>query len=182
MIFGEAGSYLLEDLKSSFLKPYRHAEVKALQGENGYLDSKMEEVRRLAGEGISEELSVNYVMIKYFKERNERILRSYKLHRSLCLFEDFFSSKKTSGTLSSEEEEYMERYHGILREYLEPFRHIDFAMEMPPIQFFVQIVTLEDCGIVMDEGNLIELKKDRIYFIKKSIVSHLIGSGLVRII
>lgn len=182
MIFGEAGSCLLEDLKSSALKPYRHAEVKAIQGENGHLDTKMEEIRRLAGDGISEELSVNYVMMKYFKERNERILRSYKFHRSLSLFDGFFSAKKTPDMLSCEEEEYMERCYDILGEYLEPFAHFDFTMSTPPIQFFVQIITLEDCGVVMDEGDLIELKKDRIYFIKRSSVSHLIGNGLVRII
>ncbi|ADM12415.1 uncharacterized protein Eint_100890 [Encephalitozoon intestinalis ATCC 50506] len=182
MIFGEAGTWLLEDLKSSVLKPYRHAEIKAIQGENGDLDKKMEEIRRAAGSGISEELSVNYVMMKHFKERNERIVRSYKFHRILGLFDCFFGRKETSGILSPEEEECAEEYYATLKEYLEPFADMDFTTETPPTQFFVQVITLEDCGVVMDEGDLIELKKDRIYFIKKSSIAHLISDGLVRII
>ncbi|CAD25814.1 similarity to HYPOTHETICAL PROTEIN YDI3_yeast [Encephalitozoon cuniculi GB-M1] len=182
MLFGEAGLCLLEDLRSDVLRPYRRLEIKAIEGENEHLDARMEEIKQLAGSGISEELSVNYVMMKYFKERNERILRSYKFHRSAALFDSFFSKKKTVGMLSHEEEEHAEKYSNMLREYLEPFKHIDFTVQAPPVQFFVQVITLRDCGVVMDEGDLIELKKDRIYFMKKNAIVHLIDSGFVRII
>lgn len=182
MLFGDAGTCLLEDLKSSTARPYRHAEVRAVLAEGQHLDTKMDEIRQQAGTGMSEELSVNYVLMKYFKERNERILRSYRFHRSVMLFDEFFSREGVAGMLSQDEEDYADRLHALLDKYLEPFSILDFTVSTPPIQFFVQVVTLEDCGVVMDEGDLIELKKNRVYFIKKSTIAHLINNGFVRVI
>lgn len=182
MGLGEAGLCLLEDIRTKSLKPYRYAEVKTLRSENEYLDEGMEGIRQEALNGLSEELSVRYVMLKHFKERNERILRNYSFHRSRVFLDAFFLKENISHLLSQEEEEYLEKHSKILAEYMEPFGVLDFSATKPPIEFFVQIVTLENCGVVMDEGDLVELKKDRIYFVRKATIIHLINSGLISII
>lgn len=182
MIFGEAGQFLLEDVRSGAAKPHRHAEIKTLRSENAYLDAKMEEIKREASGEISEELSMNYVMLKHFKERNERVMRCYMFHRMKLMFDAFFSKECIGHLLSADEEECAERYGGALDEYLEPFHMLDFSANEPPLQLFVQVLTLEDCGVVMDEEGLVELKKDRIYFVRKSLVMHLISSGLASVI
>lgn len=182
MAFGEGGLRILEDIRSEVFETYRYSEVKDLKNENEYLDAKMNEIRVEVTDDVSEELSVNYIMLKYFRERNQRILRSYHFHRLNLLLDLFFSKESVEHLLSAEEEEYFGTYDGMLKEYLRPFSAFDFITRSPPTQFFIQILTLEDCGLVMDEGTLVELKKDRIYFIKRSTVTHLINAGFVRII
>ncbi|KAH9411416.1 hypothetical protein HK407_05g09340 [Ordospora pajunii] len=182
MQFGEAGLRLLEDARSNMLKPYRHREIRMLCDENTRLCEMMDELKRKAGNEVSEELSVNYIMLKYTKERNERILRAYWFHRSMHLFHCFFSGECNAGLLSSDELEYTSKYNSILREYLLDFSVLDFTESMPPIDFFVSVITLEDCGVVMDADDVLELRKDRIYFIRKGTVAHLIKNGFVRIV
>ena len=50
----------------------------------------------------------------------------------------------------------------------------------PPLDLYVQILTFEDCGMIWNGNNFIELQKDKIYFLKKSLISHLIVRGLVK--
>lgn len=182
MMFGEAGLSLLEDAKADSLRAHAQAEIKTLESENARLEARMEEIKERVADEISEELSVNYIMLKYFRERNKRILRCYSFHRVQLLFDAFFSKMHVGHLLSCDEEDLARRYHAVLRDYLDSFPMLDFSAREPPIQFFVQIVTLEDCGLVMDGESLVELRKNRIYFIKRSAVMHLINEGLVQIV
>jgi GINS complex subunit 1 len=182
MALEESGSILIDDIRSRKLKPYRHNEVRGMASESASLDAAMEEIRLEASSEISEELSVNYIMLKHHKDRNDRIVRAYHFHRLSFIHSSFLHKSSMAHLLSAEEEEYMREYGSAIGEYMGSFDVLDFGVTEPPIHFFVQVVTLGDCGVIMDEESFMELKKDRIYFVRKSAISHLISSGLVRII
>jgi GINS complex subunit 1 len=121
-------------------------------------------------------------MLKHFRDRNDRRVRAYHFHRLGFIHLNSLRRGNISHLLSPEEQECMKEYNSLISEYTAGFGMLDFSVAEPPIYFFVQVVTLDDCGVIMDEGGFMELKKDRIYSVRKSAISHLIGSGLIKII
>lgn len=182
MAFGDPGTTILEDCKSKTIKPYRHTEVKQLINENLFLENQMEEIKLMAENEISEEMSINYILLKSYQNRNTRIMKAYSFKRLGFIYKSILSKEQINDFLSSEEEDILKKYNESLKSYFNNFNSLDFSNDEPPLNFFVQIITLSDCGVIIDEGSFIELKKDRIYFVRKSAITHLINNNLVKVI
>lgn len=185
MFFGEPGTKLLQDLRSKKFKKYNEKDMKALQSENTQLLNEMEDIksRILPDEEISTEVSMNYILLKKCYDRNIRIQKSYLYHRFNKISNDIIVSKLIKDEfLNTSEVEMKKEYEKVLKEYLSNYHELDWTNNEPPLDYFVTILTLEECGMVENDGELIELEKNKIYYIKKKSIAHLLKSKLVKII
>ena len=174
---------ILDEMQSGTLKPYNSAAVNALKMELDFVQQKIEEIKREAEQNsITEELSINFAIHKAYRDRNERILRAYAFFRSKIITWNYFAKSDIKGCLSAAEVEFKNDVHEALDTYLAPYSDLNFFNNEPPLDFYVQVVTLEDCGLVLCGDDFIDLRKDRLYFLRKSDISHLISANLAKIL
>lgn len=184
MFHENTGSVLLDQMKQKQLVKYNSKDVNELQNEFKIVTEKLEEIKIAAStlDDVTEELSVNFALLKAYKDRLSRIETAYHYDRFLKIQNGFFKKENMKENLSLDEIELLKNFSEITNEYLEPFKHLNLNDRHPPLDFYIQILTLEDCGAVMCENDFLDLKKDRIYFLKKSDVAHLLKKNMVKII
>lgn len=183
MFSEETGRDLLDEIKHKEFKRFNSDEVAALKHEIEETKTKIDALKRIAEEGeVTMELSINFALLKAYKERNERILRAYRLFRFQKIEEHHFNKDLSLDLMIPDELVFLDEFKEISARYLDSFRHLSLNDRAPPLDFFVQILTLEDCGAVLCGDDFVELKKDRIYFLKKSDVIHLLKKNLVKIV
>lgn len=108
---------------------------------------------------------------KKYEERNTRILKNYKKYR--------FDNKLVE---TNEEKEQMSKYTLAWNEYASNFPFLDFTVTGPPLNLFVRVIVVKNCGVVMIDDEFVQLEEGRILFVKKKCISHLIEAGSLRII
>jgi hypothetical protein len=182
-MFGESGTILLEDSKSKVLKPYNSENVRILEREAALLNIEMSKIKETAKEtGINEELSLNYLVLKKYEERNERMKKAYLFNRALKMQKAYFNKQKIEHLISNEEKGHFYEYKAFLDKYFSEYPYLDFFEDSPPLDLFVHVYTLQDCGVVLDGTEFIEMKKNRLYFLRKRVVRHLILNDYVKVI
>lgn len=172
MYISEAGTMLLNDMRSKIKKQYNKEFFEKLIQETELLKSEMQKIKDKAQtEEITTETSLNYMLLKKHEERNERIRKTYLYHR--------YTNKYTD---TQNEKDYQQEYEQLYKQYLSTMPFLSFDISEPPIEMFVTILTLRDCGVVMVGDDIIEMKGNMIYHVKKSCVKHLIDSNYAKII
>lgn len=170
-------------MRQDTLCPFNTAQVSQIGAEIEYLDTKIEALKREAeNTDVGEELSINFAMLKAYKERNMRILRAYLFHRMSKIQENYFDKNDIKGLLSANEINFECEYNRILEEYISDYRHLDLKNREPPLSLYVQVIPLEDCGLVMSGDDFIDLKKGRLYFLRKADIAHLVKQRLVKLL
>lgn len=184
MFFEDTGSALIDEIKEKELKKYNSKHIFALKSEIKSVDNKIEEIKHLAStmDDVTEELSVNFALLKAYKDRLLRISAAYHYYRFIKIQDSYFYKENTKQNLSLDEIELLNEFSNLADGYLKSYKHLNLSDRNPPLDFYVQILTLEDCGAVMSGNDFVDLKKDRIYFLKKSDISHLLKKSMVKII
>ncbi|ELA42747.1 uncharacterized protein VICG_00062 [Vittaforma corneae ATCC 50505] len=174
---------LLDEIKHNQFKKFNTAEVASLEREMAIVQSKIDDIKlRAEVNEITESLSINFALLKAYKDRLERIHKTYKLFRLKRIQDSYFSKENVVEFLAPHELEFYKNFSDAVGEYLADFKHLALTDRHPPLDFFVQILALEDCGVVLCGDEFVELKKDRIYFLKKSDIAHLLTKKLVKVI
>lgn len=174
---------LLDEMKHNQFKKFNTAEVASLEHEVAAVQSKIDDIKHQAEiTEVTESLSVNFALLKAYKDRLERVHRAYKSFRLKRIRDGYFSKESLAEFLAPHEVEFYKKFSDAVGECLADFKHLALNNRHPPLDFFVQILALEDCGAVLSGDEFIELKKDRIYFLKKSDIAHLLVKKLVKII
>lgn len=180
MRFGESVSKLIKVLRTGKSSDYCESLVKVIEHENEIVNSRMRYIREKIGEeDVTEEVSLNYMILKNFLNRNIRILRYYRFSKMIGLQDRLF--KKVEAHTPQENQIYLRLKKALEARYAE-FSFLDVYENEPPLDLYVQVITLEDCGVVMDGDEFIELKKNRLYFLRKKSVEHLINMKMVEIV
>lgn len=183
MIAESAGKDLLDEMKHIELKQYKFEQVYLLERELASIESKIENLKQIAENlEVTEQLSINFSMLKSYKERINRIIRSYKFNRLLKIQDNYFIKNNIKEYMNQDESTFQMSFNRITDELFTEYKHLLLEDRKPPLNFYVQIMTLEDCGIVLSGNEFVELKKGRIYFMKKSDISHLLKKEMVKII
>jgi len=183
MLSEDTGKDLLDEMKLRELKHYNSQQVNKLNREIAAVDQKMEGLKQKAEDsGVTEELSINYAMLKAYKDRLVRILKSYHLNRFFKIEDNYFAKNDIKKLLNVSELNFHGEFTKISDEYFAGYKHLLLNDRSPPLNFYVQILTLVDCGIILSGNEFVDLKKDRIYFLKKADVTHLIQKNFAKII
>lgn len=174
---------LLDEMKYNQFKKFNTADMNALEREMNFVQGKIDALKHEAETNdVTEALSVNFALLKAYSDRLERIAKAYRFYRFQRIGDSYFSKENLRGLLAAGELEFHREFSAMADEYLSDYRHLNLNDRHPPLCLFVQILALEDCGTVMCGDEFIELKKERIYFLRKSDVSHLLTKNLVKII
>lgn len=183
MLSEDTGKELLDEMRQKDLKYYNTQQIGRMNMEIQHVNSKMDNLKHLAEVSeVSEELSVNFAMLKAYRERLTRISKAYHLDRLFKIEENYFEKDNIRGFLCVSEVEFDRDFNRCSDDYLSEFRHLSLNDRYPPLSFYVQIMTLEDCGMVLCDSEFIDLKRDRIYFLKKADVAHLLKKRMAKII
>lgn len=183
MLSEDTGRELLDEMRQRDLKHYNIQEVGKINMEIQHVECRMDRLKRLAeATGVTEELSVNFAMLKAYGERLTRIHKAYHLDRLLKIQENYFVKNDIRRLLCVSEIEFDRDFNKCTDDCLSEFKHLCLSDRCPPLSFYVQILTLEDCGTVLCDNEFIDLKRDRIYFLKKADVAHLLKKRMAKII
>lgn len=179
----DAAIELLNEGKSRYLKEYNRQKINNLIEKTDYIKNEMKKIRETAtGTEITDEISKNYIFLKSTYDFYIRVKRSYELSRFLKIQQNCFEKKSEMANLTKKETEHVAFFEEILEEYTNDFPECDFAVKYVPLNHFVHFITLADCGIVMDGDEMYELKANRYYYMKKSVIKHLLDSNLIKIV
>ena len=177
------GRSLLDEMRVGLFGQYDEVELAKLDREIEYTAGIMEDMKRKASSGnINEEISINYFIIKAHHERCVRIKSAYIWNRLMRIEQNYYKKEKIRHMMNRDEMEFEKEFMEITEEYLEAYKQLDLNHRDIPLNFYVQIYTLVDCGIVMCGDELINLQKDRIYFMRRSEVAHLIDKKMAKIV
>lgn len=181
MRLGESGSKLLRIIQIAQFSKSDEELVAEMEEENRIIQNKMVWIRENTGEDdVNEEISLNYMLLKNFLNRNMRILRNYKFWRIQTVQSSVLQGKEPYGYL-----QYLQLCKDVksaMELRYQEFPFIEFVEGKPPLDLYVQILTLDDCGVVMDGDEFLELKKNRVYFLRRKAVDHLIAMKLAVVI
>ncbi|KAF9761312.1 hypothetical protein NGRA_2731 [Nosema granulosis] len=163
---------LLDEICSTTFYTYNEEAVNKIQEHCKFIDSEINNIKESVGDGdIPEDVSINYIMLTFYKTRCIRILRTYHLKRILQYQDLKFNTQREKNTIrkiQKLEEDYLNRFN------------LNYAGSVPLLSY-VKIVTEKDCGIVYDGEEMIELKKGRIYFVRRKTIEHLLKGGYIKI-
>lgn len=174
---------LLDEIKHNQFKKFNSTEISNLEKEMANIQVKIDDIKHKAElDGVTESLSINFALLKAYNDRLERIIKAYKFYRFKKIQNSYFSKENINSFFSVQENELFSSFSSAVDSYLSKYKYLRLNDRQPPLSLFVQILALEDCGAVLCGDDFIELKKDRIYFLKKSDISHLISKNMVKII
>lgn len=171
----DEGNNLLRDLKT--FKYFNIIEFNKLKSINKEIKENINNIEKLPEEEITESLSIEYVILTKRLLRNKRILDSYIFIRRQEIINNIFLFK-SSIYLSEEEKIFKNEFNNLLNEYKEDIG-IELINEEPPSSLFIEIFTNCDCGIIIQNGEVIELKQGMVFYIKKHLVRHLLNTNKV---
>ncbi|KAF7701468.1 hypothetical protein CDIK_0825 [Cucumispora dikerogammari] len=179
----DAGTHLLRDLNT--FKHFNFTQYNLLSTQTDLLVKQIKEIESKPNSELTFSISILYVILSKKVDRNNRILRNYVYHRNKYIIESVLSSKYIKRMYLSEKElhtrkEFLDMLN-IYKEKLE-ISTIRLCSEEPPFSLFVDIAINEDAGIVIEKGEVIELKKGMCFHIKKELVRHLLSSGKITVI
>lgn len=185
-MFSEStGRDLLDEMKFKELKPYNIQNINKIRSEVMEIDVRIEGLKNIVAlndNEVTKEISANYSMLKSYKERLLRIEKAYSFSRHIKIQKNYFTKNNIKKYLNSSEMEFEKAYNSISSNYFEKYKHLSLSDRSPPLDYYVQILTFEDCGLIVSGEDLIELKKNKIYFLKKSDIIHLLGKNKIKII
>lgn len=181
---------LLFEARTPYLKEYNTLKVNELieksnkiQDEMTNIQNEMTEIQESTGQQeIPPEISKKYMFLKSTLDYYQRVLKSYNFSRYRKIQELIFQNEDVSEKISPQEKEHANFFIEIYNEYKNNFPDIDFINNYIPRHHFVHFITLEDCGIVMDGDEIYELKENRYFYMKKSVIKHLIGTEMIKIL
>lgn len=170
MKFTEPGTILLRDIIAKS-KKYNYKACKSLEIENKEIQKELDKISSVNDVEITVETSINFMILKKYEERNTRIFKNYIKYR--------FDNKLVE---TVEENEEMVKYNTVYNQYINNFPFLDFSVVEPPLNLFIRVIVLENCGAVMIDDDFIQLKEGVILFVKKNAVKHLLEKGCIKII
>ena len=90
------GSALLDEMKQKHLTRYNSKDICDLKNELEFLEDKIESIKTFASsiDDITVELSVNFAMLKAYKDRLLRISIAYHFDRFCKIQDSFFKKEK----------------------------------------------------------------------------------------
>lgn len=174
---------LLLEARCSYLKKYNKIKIDELVKKSKEIFNELENIQNLAtNTEIDEETSKNYIYLKSTYDFYQKVIRAYNFSRFLKIQEIILKNEKIPDCLNKEENEHVIFFNDIFNEYKENFPDLNFENNHIPIHHFVHFLTLQDCGIVMDGDIMYELKANRYFYLKKSIIAHLIDTEMIRLL
>ncbi|RVD90721.1 hypothetical protein TUBRATIS_28480 [Tubulinosema ratisbonensis] len=181
MKLGEPATKLLKELTKQNLSTNKKDLILQIEEENTFLTSKLIELQTTTEEeNLNKEISYNFLLINNQLKRNLRIIKAYKFNLIKQIIDLIY--KNEIKDLSLENKNIFNKIKSYFETRIGEFSFLDYAFNEPPLRLYIQIYTKRDCGVVFDGDNLIELKENRFYYVKKCLVEHLIGLDYVEII
>lgn len=176
---------VLSEIKDKELKKYNSIAMSSLMDEKNYITKEIEKYNASVGDpmNIGEDVTMNYAMMQSYLDRDERLSKIYHFDRILKIEEMIINKTGfAENQLSVDEIDFVKEFDGIYSGYCSEHKILDFNDRNYPMDLFVQIVVLEDCGTVLTGEEFVNLVKGRIYFIKKADIAHLIENKAVEIL
>ncbi|KAM0678183.1 hypothetical protein BDAP_001197 [Binucleata daphniae] len=170
---------LISDSLSKTFKNY-NKNYDLLKLQTDLIIEKLEHVKNNTNpENISVEESLNFLFLKNQIDRNTRILKTYKYKRCKKI-ENAVVNKINLQNMCEMDIEYKKDFENLYNEYLTNIG-IEFDTELP-LNFFVTIVPIKDCGCIMINNELVQLENDKMYYVKRKSIKHLIDDKKVKVI
>lgn len=183
MLDESTGRDLLDEMKTENLKPFNVHGMNRVQLELKELDTRISELKEEAENNeVTTALSINFAVNKAYKERLVRIEQAYIYSRFRKIQSDYFEKKNIKKALTIPETEFQSQFSTICDKYFEIYSHLNLHDRTPPLDLYVQILTMQDCGMILSDNEMVELKGNRIYYLKKRDVMHLINQNKARVI
>lgn len=174
-VFDEvSGKILLEEISNKTLKKFNYKNVNKVKSQIDRAQFLIRDIIEKIKKNKTDDLMLNFAFLKFYRERCTRILKAYFFNRLLMI-------DTISDLLSNDEVEIYETIKDAENRYYKIF-NFDFNKREPPIDLFIHILCLEECGVVYDKDECIELRKNRIYYIRKKSVEHLLKENSIKII
>ena len=181
------GKSLIQDCRIKDLKEFNNTDFCELNNLIKELEDELVLLKNiLENENTEdEERGINYVLMRDQLQRSIRIKRTYLFDRQSKIIDNILNGYDISDNLLSEDEKkFISDFKSNLSEYYEDYESLDinFYIEEPVLDLYIEVYCKEDCGYVMDGEEFIELKKNMIYYLKKSSVRHLISQNLIKVL
>lgn len=176
---------LFLEIKDSKLNKYNVFLINNLLKEISYLDNEISKLNDQVKDvdEITNEISINYALLQKYKDRDERLYHIYHFNRIIKIQQIILDKKHMDNDLLTIDEiKFVEKFKELYDEYCIDLECIDFNNTDLPLDFYVQIIALDDCGTILSGDEFIDIIKNRIYFIKKNDIYHLIEKKLVKIL
>ncbi|KAI5180035.1 hypothetical protein NEOKW01_0364 [Nematocida sp. AWRm80] len=124
----------------------------------------------LQNNSTSKELSIGYLLQKREIERIERIQRIIKRERIREIETNRIKS------------EYLAKYQKIENKYKEYYCTLNFNNREVPVEHYVHVQVIEECGLIEMDNDLIETQKNSLYYLRKKDIQHLIYQGKMKVV
>ena len=176
---------LFLEIKNSKLNKYNVFLINKLLEEINYLDDEISKLNNQVKDvnEITNEISVNYALLQKYKDLDERLYHIYHFNRIIKIQQLILDKKHINNEiLTIDEIKFCHKFKELYDEYCIDLECVDFKNTDLPLDFYVQIIALDDCGTILSGDEFIDIIKNRIYFIKKSDICHLIEKKLVKIL
>lgn len=134
---------------------------------------------------FSEGDDVRLLAVRLLSERNKRILLGY--HETRLALISFITStaiglpQKAIRHSTPSEIKFANEYRFALDRYFSPYQDfIDFQFsKVPPKDLYIQIRSLQNCGLIQTENGLLNLSANSLHFVRRADVQNLLDQGLV---
>lgn len=173
MQINDPGYELIQDIRTLGKKSFNIVSFRKLNDITQSLRQKMQKIRKLAEtETITTEMSINFMLLKKYEEMNERIRKTYIRHR--------FLNRHLCINFTENENNFYREYDFIFEEYKNEFQFFNECSV--PLEFFVRVMAVKECGVVKIKDQIIEIEVDRVYFLRRKYIEHLIENGCMRVV
>ncbi|KAM0673420.1 hypothetical protein GVAV_003112 [Gurleya vavrai] len=170
---------VINDIKSKNLKPF-NTKIDSLLTENIKLNIDLDKLKENANDdSITIEQSLNYVMLKNLMDRNTRLIKTYKYFRFKKIEKSVFLNLELQN-MNEDDIKYKNDFNDIFEKYKSNFC-IDFELDMPK-DYYVNVIAIDECGSVLVDGEILEIRKGMLYYLRKKIIRHLLITGRMKII
>lgn len=180
---------VLVESNSNLLLEYNHFQIEDIKNKISVLESDSRNMEKIILELDEKDgskkikLSKTYIFLKSTLDFYHRVIRAYHFNRLLKIQQSIINNTKSEDLrhMTLSEKEHHTFFENILTEYLEK-ENISLENHIPPTSFYTHFITLADCGIVMEGDLIYELKENKYFHMKKSLIYHLIGSKYIKIL
>lgn len=173
MHIDDPGYELIQDIRTTAKKPFNSQAFNKLSKETLSFQHKMQAIKTIAeNEEITTEMSINFMLLKKYEERNERIRKTYIRHR--------FLNREMCCNFTEKECSFYKEYDSMYEEYTSEFGFYNECSV--PLKLFVRVMAVKECGVVKISDQILELEIDKVYFLRRKYVEHLISNGCLKIV